>query len=408
MEIQGGQLFESSETLGCSNLMASLMTKGTKNKTPEELEAAIESLGAFISMYATPTSIVISGNTLSRNYAATMELVNEILLEPRWDSEEFELLKQSTVNRLKAQLASPNSIASNEFSKLIYAEGEILANNRIGTAETVGNLSIEALQNYYNSKLSAGLSNYYVVGDISKEAVLTALQTINTNWQTPDLELPEVQMADLPEEATIYFYDVPNAKQSVLSFGYPSLRATDEDYYLAGVMNYRLGGGGFASQLTQQLRESKGYTYGIRSRFSGDEFSGRFSIGSGVRTNVTYEATALIKQILENYEENFDENDLEVTKSFHIKSNARAFETLGAKLNMLTDMSHFDLPADYALQREDQVKALTVDQVKDLAERYIKPDQMIYLVVGDAATQVEKLKGLNLPIVMLNPEPLKQ
>ncbi|WP_115461569.1 M16 family metallopeptidase [Winogradskyella aurantiaca] len=408
MEIQGGQMFETPETLGSSNLMANLMTRGTKTKSPEELEAAIESLGASIFMYATQTGVVISGNTLSRNYPATMELVSEILLEPRWDAEEFELLKTSTVNSLKAQLASPNSIASNEFAKLIYAEDEILANNRQGTTESVSNLTIEDLQNYYNTNLSAKLSSYYVVGDISKEAVLKGLVTIDANWQTPDLTLPEVTMADMPESAAVYFYDVPNAKQSVLSFGYPALKAKDEDYYLAGVMNYRLGGGGFASQLTQQLREGKGYTYGIRSRFSGDEFAGRFSISSGVRTNVTYEATALVKDILENYGKNFNSNDLDVTKSFNIKSNARAFETLGAKLNMLSNMSHYDLPADYALQREQQVKDLTVDQVKELAKTYLKPNQMIYLVVGDAATQVDKLEQLGLPIIMLNPEPLKQ
>jgi len=408
MEIQGGQMFETPETLGSSNLMANLMTRGTKTKSPEELEAAIESLGASIFMYATQTGVVISGNTLSRNYPATMDLVSEILLEPRWDEEEFELLKISTVNSLKAQLASPNSIASNEFAKLIYAEDEILANNRQGTTESVSNMTIEDLQNYYNTNLSAKLSSYYVVGDISKEDVLKGLVTIDANWQTPDLTLPEVTMAPMPESATVYFYDVPNAKQSVLSFGYPALKATDEDYYLAGVMNYRLGGGGFASQLTQQLREGKGYTYGIRSRFSGDEFAGRFSISSGVRTNVTYEATALVKELLENYGENFNSNDLEVTKSFNIKSNARAFETLGAKLNMLSNMSHYDLPADYALQREQQVKNLTVDQVKELAKTYLKPNQMIYLVVGDAATQVEKLEQLGLPIIMLNPEPLKQ
>lgn len=407
MEIQGGQLLETAEILGSSNLMASLMTRGTNTKTPEELEAAIESLGASIFMYATQTSIIISGNTLSRNYEATMKLVSEILLEPRWDTGEFELLKTSTVNRLKAQLSSPNSIASNEFSKLIYAEKEILANNRLGTPETVANLTVEDLKNFYASKLSSQLTSYYVVGDIPQESVLRELETINTQWKTPSIDLPQVTMTDLPDEATIYFYDIPKAKQSVLTFGYPSLKATDEDFYLANVMNYRLGGGGFASQLTQQLREAKGYTYGIRSRFSGDEFAGRFSISSSVRTNVTYEATTLVKGILETYGNGFNENDLEVTKSFNIKSNARAFETLGAKLNMLTKMGHYGLPSNYALDQEEQVKALTVEQVKTLAKKYLSPDQMIYLIVGDAATQVEKLKQLNLPIVMLNPEPVK-
>ena len=96
-------------------------------------------------------------------------------------------------------------------------------------------------------------------------------------------------------------------------------------------MNYRLGGGGFASQLTQELREGKGYTYGAGSGFSGTKFKGPFTISSNVRSNVTYESAQLVKDILDNYGQNFNETDLEVTKSYLIKSSARSFETLGSK-----------------------------------------------------------------------------
>ena len=109
-----------------------------------------------------------------------------------------------------------------------------------------------------------------------------------------------VSVPTAPENSKVYFYDVPNAKQSVIRFGYPALAATDDDYYSASVLNYRLGGGGFASQLTQQLREGKGYTYGIRSNFSGSTIRGAFTISSGVRSNVTFESAALVKEIVEN------------------------------------------------------------------------------------------------------------
>ena len=167
-------------------------------------------------------------------------------------------------------------------------------------------------------------------------------------------------------------------------------------------MNYRLGGGGFASQLTQQLREGKGYTYGIRSGFSGSAYKGEFSISSGVRTNVTYESAALIKDILENYGDTYTQEDLEVTKSYTIKSNARAFETLGAKLGMLSNISNYGYSDDYAKQREAIVKALNVDDIKTLVNEYIKPNQMIYVIVGDAKTQLSKLKQLGFgdPILM--------
>lgn len=405
LQIEGGLLLENKYKVGVSNLLANLMTKGTKNKTPEELENAIESLGARLNAYATDGSIIISGTTLSKHFDATMALVTEVLLEPRWDEKEFDLLKQSTISSIQRSKANPNSIAANEFAKLIYGDNNILAYNNSGSEASVESITLIDLEDYYDSNLTPKLSNMHVVGAISEANVIEALDVINTSWESKDVVIPELAMPLYPETSKVYFYDVPGAKQSVIRFGYPALKATHKDYYSATVMNYRLGGGSFASQLTQELREGKGYTYGIRSGFSGTSHKGEFTISSGIRTNVTYEATSLVKQILEDYGKNYNTNDMEVTKGFTIKSNARAFETLGAKLDMLTNISNYGFADDYAKQRESIVKELIVEDVKSLIKNYIKPSQMIYLIVGDAETQLSKLKDLGFgEAILLNGE----
>ena len=403
LEIKGGLLLENTDKVGVSNLMANLMTKGTKNKTPEALENAIESLGAQINSYATNNSVTISGTTLAKHFDATMALVTEILLEPRWDEEEFYLLKQSTISGIQRQKANPNSIAANAFAKQLYGEDNILGYNNNGTEASVNAINISDLQNFYATKLTPKLTNLHVVGSISESDVISALETINSTWEPKEIVIPELPQVVMPETSKIYFYDVPGAKQSVIAFGNPSLKATDADYYAATVMNYRLGGGSFASQLTQELRESKGYTYGIRSGFNGDAHTGEFSISSSVRTNVTYESAALVKEILENYGNSFSEDDLEITKGFMLKSSARAFETLDSKLNMLSNISNYGYADDFAKQRQTIVKELSVADVKGLVEKYIKPNQMIYVIVGDAKTQLEKLKALGFgEAVLLN------
>ncbi|WP_339626510.1 pitrilysin family protein [uncultured Winogradskyella sp.] len=403
IQIDGGLLLEHKDKVGVSNLLARLMTKGTKTKTPEELENAIASLGAQINAYATDDNITISGTTLSKHFDTTMQLVTEILLEPRWDEKEFELLKQSTISGIQRSKANPNSIADNAFSKLLYGDNNILAYNNSGSEASVSAITLLDLQNYYTTNLSPQLAKMHVVGAIKEAVVIKALDKINTQWETKDVVLPELPMPLYPEHSQVYFYDVPGAKQSIINFGYPALKVTDKDYYPATVMNYRLGGGGFASILTQELREGKGYTYGIRSRFSGTKHKGEFGISSGVRTNVTYESASLVKSILENYGTDFNANDLEVTKGFTIKSTARAFETLGAKLNMLSNISNYGFEDNYAKQRETIVKDLTVADVKILIKNYIKPNQMIYLIVGDAATQLDKLEDLGFgKAILLN------
>ena len=214
--------------------------------------------------------------------------------------------------------------------------------------------------------------------------------------------IPTYKTPEAPTEPTVYFYDIPNAKQSVLQFGAPALAITDEDYYAASVMNYILGGGGFASRLTQELREGKGYTYGIRSGFSGTKAKGSFTISSGVRSNVTLESAQLIKQILKEYPTTFSDKDLETTKSFLIKSNARAFETASAKLRMLSNMSTYGWKSDYVKEQESIVNNMTKARVKELANKYVNPDKLIWLVVGDAETQFDRMRelGYGTPILL--------
>lgn len=405
LEIKGGLLLEDPEKIGVSNLLANVMTKGTASKTPEELEEAIELLGANISMRAGDENIILYGSTLARNYEETMDLVREILLEPRWDEEEFELSKQQVLSRIQQDQANPNSIAANEFRKLVYGEDHILSHNNMGTEESVQSIKLQDLKDYYEQNLVQNLATYLIVGDIDRDDVAMAVLDLAADWQTGKVEFPDLPTPQVPDEPQIYFYDVPGAKQSVLRFGYPALAEIEHEFYPAHIMNYRLGGGGFASQLTQELREGKGYTYGIRSSFSGSTLPGPFSISSGVRTNITLEAVTLIKEILENYPESFDEEDLEVTRGFMVKSNARQFETLGSKLQMLRNISNYDWANDYVKQQEETVNNITVTQIKDLARKYLNPDNMYYVVVGDAATQFDRLKevGFGDP-VLLNDE----
>ncbi len=392
--VDGGQLLDDINKVGVANLMARMMTQGTKNKTPQELEEAIQQLGASINVFAGTEDVTISVNTLAKNYYATLALVEEVLLEPRWDEKEFGLIKQSTVSQIRQQEANPNAIAQNNFNLLIYGKDNIRSRNILGTIDSVNAITIDDLKAYYAKNISPSVASLHVVGALDKAKITSSLKSLEKKWAAKKIEMPAVKAPQPLTRSQVYFYDVPDAKQSVIRFGYPALAVTDPDYYPANVMNYILGGGGFASQLTQQLREGKGYTYGISSGFSGSKSPGTFAISSSVRTNVTLESAQLIKSILQEYGKNYSEKDLETTKGFLIKSNARAFETAGAKLNMLGNISEYGWKYDYVKDREKIVKGMTVKQIKELSQKYLDTDKMIWLVVGDAKTQLPRMKEL--------------
>ena len=394
MVIDGGQLMEDFDKLGVANLVAQMMSRGTTNKSAQEFEEAVQLLGSSLNVYADKEEIRITGNTLAKNYQATVDLVREMILEPRWEESEFALVQQSTISRIQQQKASPNTTAYNAFNLLIYGKDNMRAHNILGSMESVSNITIEDLKQYYENNFSPSVARMHVVGALSQESIMASLADLEAQWLAKIVEIPVYANPVAPETSTVYFYDIPGAKQSVLRIGYPALAATDTDYYPATVMNYILGGGGFASQLTQQLREGKGYTYGIRSGFSGSKAVGPFTISSGVRTNVTLESVTLIKEIMADYGSDYSEQDLETTQSSLTKSNARAFETARAKLNLLENISSYGWDYDYVKNREAIVKNMTIGQIRSLSEKYVNPNKMFWLVVGDANTQLERMTAL--------------
>jgi len=409
--IDGGQLLEKMDKLGVANLTARLMNRGTKNKTVAQLEEAIQELGASIRIYTSKEDITIGVTTLEKNYNKTLALVEEMLLEPRWDATEFELLKKSVVGNLRQQKASPTTIASNVYNELTYGKENIRSKNILGTIESVGNITLDDLKLFYTNYISPSVAKIHVVGDIDKEKVITSLSNLESKWVSKEVNIPVYKTPEAPNKPTVYFYDVPNAKQSVINFGAPALAATDADFYPATVMNYILGGGGFASQLTQELREGKGYTYGIGSGFSGTKAAGPFTISSRVRTNVTLESAQLVKKIITDYPKNYSEKDLATTKGFLIKSNARRFETMGAKLNMLQNMSAYGFSSNYIKDREKVVNEMTIERIQELSKKYVDPNKMIWLFVGDAETQLDRLNelGFGAPVLLNNTkEKIKQ
>ncbi len=400
--IDGGRLLDDFNKVGVANLMAEMMNQGTKRKTPQELEEAIQQLGAAIDVSAGSEEIRVSVNTLAKNYDATLALVEEILLEPRWDAKEFDLEKANIISQIRQRDGNPNAIAQTQYNKLVYGKDNIRSRPIRGTVESVNAITIDDLKAFYEKSISPSVARAHVVGSLDKAKIAGSLKSLESKWKAKKVEIPVYKAPAPPEKSQVYFYDVPDAKQSVLFIGYPGLAQTNGDFYPATVMNYILGGGSFASQLTQQLREGKGYTYGISSAFSGSRDPGDFTIATGVRSNVTLESAQLIKTILDDYGRNYSPADLETTQSFLIKSNARAFETAGAKLGMLEDISKYNWKYDYIKGEEQIVRNMTVVRIKELSQKYLNSGKMIWLVVGDAKTQLPRLKelGFGEPIVI--------
>ena len=399
-------------------MTADMLSKGTANKTTAELEAAIGALGSTINISAGDTGTFISGTTLSRNFDATMELVKEMLFEPRWDEEEFETLKNQVIQSVESAKGNPNAIARRELAELRYPIGSFLHQSGLtgyGTLEKIERTNLEHLQSLYKIRYKLFGASLRIAGDFSQADIQSAFDIVDPNklnysisnirikdksgkWISPDF-FPATPLTPVTE-SKIYFYDVPGAKQSVLRLSTPALSAKDSDYPLAEALNFPLGGI-YTSKLNTQLRVEKGYTYGIRSGFNGGKDNGTFAVSSSVRSNVTKESLELIRNILASHGPETTEEDLAGLKDALLRGQALKTETLGDKLSMLGEIDAYGYAPDYRAQNAKAISAMTLADFQRIAGEHIRPDAMQYLIVGDAETQLEAVKELGLPVEMI-------
>ncbi len=399
--IAGGHNLDNFKTAGLASFMARLMNEGTANKTPAQLEEAIGLLGSNINVYATNEEVVISATSLSRNFEKTLSLVEEMLLQPRWDKNEFDRLQQELVTNLKDDEANPSAIARNNFNKLVYGSNHIFSVSASGNLESSKEITLEEIKEFYKN-ISPSLASFQIAGAVDEATVKKDLKSLSSKWKANKKVLIPTSTAKATENGgKLYFIDVPDSKQSVIIIGQLALSEKSEDAAKLAFANEILGGGS-SGRLFQTLRIEKGYTYGAYSRISSSNEIAPFVISTSVRANATLPSLEIITNMVKNYGTDFTAEDVALTQNKVIKQNTRSYESLGAKLGMLQNISKYNKPSNYIENEQETLMNMNLDDFKNIISKYIVEDNMIYLVVGDKKTQLEEVKKLGKTVVELD------
>lgn len=400
MSFKAGRHMDPKDKAGLAVFTADLMNEGTADKTSAELEEAIGLLGSSISIYAGWEEFTVSGNCLARNFDKTIALVEEMLLQPRWDEAEFDRLKQELKTSLKGREASPRAIASNNFNKLVYGDDHIFSYPSNGTKETEPNITLEAVKEFYKN-LSPNGASFKVVGNVNQAQVESTLANLADNWTGPEVTVPQQQLPEISQGGNLFFIDVPDAKQSVLYIGKLAVSGSDPDAVPLRFANEILGGGS-SGRLFQTLRIQKGYTYGASSFIPARSEVAPFTIGSSVRTNATLPSLEIIRDMVLDYGPSFSDTEVELTKNKIVKQNTRAYESFGAKLNILSQIDKYGKSLDYIDQEQKVLMDMSLEDFKAMIAKYMQEEDLIYLVVGDKATQYEEVQKLGKNVVELD------
>ena len=386
---------------GLAALTGDMLLKGAGENDTAAFEEALGAIGSEISVVTGSQFTTIRGKTLARNLDKTVALLQDMINAPSFDDGEFKTLQESYAQRAVAQLANPNFIAAREAAKLAYAEPTPLATAGSGTEAQVRAMTLDAVKAFHANHFDLSTATLNIAGSFETETAKDLFGDLQDVVETP--LTPKALPALAPvNETEIYFYNVPEAKQSVIQMARPALPITDPDYAKLEALNFPLGGI-YTSKLNTTLRVDKGYTYGIRSFASGNASHGQFGVRTSVRTNATKESLALIRDILKSHASEMEAKELEDTKEALLRGQALKNETLGDKLRLVQEITRNGLSDDNQSKGMERVKNMELASAKALMASHIRPEAMRIVVVGDAASQAERLNDLGFgDAVLLN------
>ncbi|RYF89154.1 MAG: insulinase family protein, partial [Chitinophagaceae bacterium] len=403
--LKGGQLVEAADLskAGVASLFASMMNEDTKNYSSEELSMELDKLGSNISVSSSTDAIVFSVQTLTKNLDKTMELLQERMFNPVFNEDDFARIKKQRVEAISNARTSAASVASNVFDAINYGKLSVLGTPQEGTTASIGKITLQDINDYYKNYVGAAEAVVVVVGDVTENDILPRLHFLN--------KLPnnKVNFASIPapaaiEKTKIYIVDIPNAAQTQFAVGNVSGLKYDAtgEYYKAGLTNYNLGAS-FNSRLNINLREDKGWTYGARSGFAGDKYSGTFAFTSGIRADATDSALKeVIREIKLYRDKGVTADEIKFMQNSIGQADARNYETGAQKAAFIGRMIQYDLPADYVKKQNQILQNISKAEIDNLAKKYLNIEKMNILLVGDKKKILPGLQTMGYEIIELD------
>ena len=402
--LNSGMLCETADKSGVAMLTAAVMNSGTRMKTAEELEAAFGQLGARATIGASAERMQLTGHCLKKNLPQVVQLIKEMLLEPRWDEEAMELAKTRMRESIHQSVTTPKTIARNVFRRMIYGPDNVLSRSVWRSEESIHSIQLEDLKEFYTKHISPSTATFCFVGGYSKEEVMSLLRPLENDWSAKDVKETGLNMTYTAPPAKIYFVDYPGAKQSYILLGAPAMPRISRDYYPAVIVNKMLGASS-NSLLFDVLRLKRGYTYGAYSSFDCGKYLNEFRTTSSVQAAYTPEAMLLFRECIADYGNQFTAQTLDKTRDAMFRENAAAFEMPDARLDILEAIAAYELPAGFMKTQEQMLRDMTPEQAQECIRKWLNYDRMFYVVVGDAETQLDRVKKAGLgEVIVVNKE----
>src|SRR5215470_8136357 len=402
--VKSGSDTNPSDRPGLANFTMSMLDQGTATRTAVQIANEVARLGAALNTNSSMDASIVAARSLKKNFASTLDLAADVALHPSFPSEEIERQRANRIAQLVQQRENANALTVRISNLALYGDRHPYGYTELGTEASVKALTRDGMQNFWKQNFVPNNAALVVAGDITMAELRPLAEKVFGGWQRGMPAMPSLA-APASTQARILIVDRPGAPQTQLRVATIGAPRSVPEFQPIQVMNTALGGL-FSSRINMNLREEHGYTYGAGSGFDFRRGAGPFAIAAGVRTDVTAPAvTEILKEVRGMTESPMKTEELARAKDARTQSLPAGFQTSQAAAASIAQLFVYDLGLDYYSHVAERVNAVTADQSLAAAMKYLVPERMVIVAVGDRAKIEPELRKLNVaPIQVVTPE----
>ena len=410
LSVAAGRAAERPGQRGLASLTAEMLEEGTRALTGTELTDELDGLGALLTVAAGDEDLVLRLSVLDECLPRALELLAELVLAPRFDGQDFERVRRARLVEIETRSDRIGELADDGFARLVFGAGHHKSGSPLGTRASVERLQVEDVRAFWSQNAHPTSARLCVVGSLDEARLRPLCARLEEHW-TRSAAAPARAGAAAPARRAglrLHVVDKPGAAQSELRLGHLGLASTDPEFHPLQALNHVLGGA-FASRLNLNLREDKGWTYGVHSVFEGGLTPGAFVVSAAVASNVTAAALGEARNELFAIRAGITEIEAEFARMSLSRALGRSLESAQARLHFLENVARYGYPFDVLERRLAWLAAMRASDLDALARRHVHPDALEVLVVGDRAQVLAPLQELGLGEVQeldLRGEPL--
>lgn len=379
--IKTGSIYDPPGKAGVSNLTSSLLDEGTKTRTSKQIAEEIDFIGGRLStsggMDYSSASLVV----LKKDIKTGMDLLSDILRNPVFPEEEVERKKKEILASIIADKDDPGAVASKAFYKAVFT-GHPYGVPVEGDEESVGKISREDIINFYRKYYRPNNTIIAVVGDVDLKEAGTIIETYFKSWERGEVRPPDIPPVEKLKKKESILID-KNITQANIVLGHTGISRDNPDFYAVHVMNYILGGGGFSSRLTKEIRENKGLAYSVYSRFDVNRYPGAFTVEVQTKNDTARVAIdGILSELKRIREEQVSDEEIKEAKDYLTGSFPLRLDTNAKIAGYLVFIEYYNLGLDYFNEYLKNIEAVTKDDIIRVAGKYIDIENYALVAVA--------------------------